>query len=107
MMASRRDGRAARTGGVDMAVGKAVGAVSRVVGIREVDGTPVRVVAARRRYRGAIDDVWDALTNAERIPRWFLPVTGDLRLGGRYQLQGNAGGAITACEAPRMFAVTW
>ena len=32
----------------------------------------------------AIDDVWDACTNPERIPRWFLPVSGDLRLGGRY-----------------------
>ena len=30
----------------------------------------------------------------ERIPRWFLPVSGDLRLGGRYQLEGNAGGEV-------------
>jgi uncharacterized protein YndB with AHSA1/START domain len=53
------------------------------------------------------DEVWDALTNAERIPRWLLPVSGDLRLAGRYQFQGNAGGEITACDPPRMFAVTW
>ena len=39
-----------------------------------------------------MEDVWDACTSAERIPRWFLPVSGDLRLGGRYQLEGNAGG---------------
>jgi hypothetical protein len=25
--------------------------------------------------------------------RWFLPVTGDLRVGGRFQLEGNAGAA--------------
>ena len=33
-------------------------------------------------YRRRIEDVWDACTTAERIGRWFLPVTGDLRLGG-------------------------
>ena len=36
-----------------------------------------------------------------------LPVSGDLRLGGRYQLQGNAGGEITRCEPPRLLGVTW
>ena len=61
-----------------MDVGRMVGAVSRVVGTREIDGRPARVVVARRRYAGAIDEVWDALTNAERIPRWFLPVSGEL-----------------------------
>jgi uncharacterized protein YndB with AHSA1/START domain len=90
-----------------MDVGSVVGAVSRVVATRDVGGRPARVVEARRRYAGTIDEVWDALTNAERIPRWFMPVSGELRLGGRYQLQGNAGGTITACEPPRMFAVTW
>ena len=65
------------------------------------------MVVAQRRYAGTIDEVWDALTNAERIPRWFLPVSGDLRLGGRYQFEGNAGGEITACDPPRMLAVTW
>ncbi len=51
--------------------------------------------------------MWDALTNAERIPRWFLPVTGDLKLGGRYQLQGQCRRHDQACEPPRHLAVTW
>ena len=59
------------------------------------------MVVASRSYDTDIDDLWEAITNAERIPRWFLPITGELRLGGRYQLQGNAGGTITACEPPR------
>ena len=42
-----------------------------------------------------------------RYLRWFLPISSDLRLGGRYQLQGNAGGEITRCESPRHLAVTW
>ena len=84
-----------------------IGAVIREVGSREHEGRPARVVLATRSYDTTVEDAWDALTNAERIPRWFLPVTGDLRLGGRYQLQGNAGGTITRCEPPRLLALTW
>jgi uncharacterized protein YndB with AHSA1/START domain len=84
-----------------------IGAVVRRVEDREHAGTAVRVVIARRRYDTDIDDLWDALTRAERIPRWFLPVSGDLKLGGKYQLQGNAGGTITECEPPRRLGVTW
>ena len=64
-------------------------------------------VALRRRYDAEIEDVWDALTTAERLRRWFLPVSGDLRLGGRYQLEGNAGGEILGCEPPRLLRVSW
>jgi uncharacterized protein YndB with AHSA1/START domain len=88
-------------------VARAVGAVSRVVENRVRDGRPVRVVVASRDYDSSSEDVWDAITSAERIPRWFLPITGELRLGGRYQLQGNAGGEITRCEPPHHLAVTW
>jgi uncharacterized protein YndB with AHSA1/START domain len=80
--------------------------------IREVrtgvrDGTATRIVIARRSYRAGQADLWDALTSADRIPRWFLPVSGDLRVGGRYQLKGNAGGVVERCQEPDSFAVTW
>ena len=65
------------------------------------------MVVASRAYSTTAADLWDALTNAERIPRWFLPISGDLQLGGHYQLEGNAGGAITRCEPPSTLAVTW
>lgn len=84
-----------------------VGAVVRRVEDREHEGTAVRVVVATRLYDTGIEDLWDALTQAERIPRWFLPVSGELKLGGKYQLQGNAGGTITECEPPRRLGVTW
>lgn len=84
-----------------------VGAVTRVVHSRDHNGKPARVVIATRTYDTDPEDLWDALTSAERIPRWFLPVTGDLRLGGRYQIQGNAGGEITQCEPPKLLAMTW
>jgi uncharacterized protein YndB with AHSA1/START domain len=84
-----------------------MGAVTRHVGAGERDGRATRIVVAERSYPSPPHDVWDALTNPERIPRWLLPVTGELRLGGRYQLEGNAGGTITDCEPPRHLAATW
>jgi len=84
-----------------------IGAVTREVTGREHNGRPARVIRASRTYDTTVEDVWDAVTNAKRIPRWFLPVSGDLRLGGRYQLQGNAGGEITGCDPPRHLALTW
>ncbi len=84
-----------------------IGAVDRTVESRLHNGRAARVVTARRSYDTSIDDLWDALTNPERIPRWFLPITGDLQLGGRYQLEGNAGGEISRCEAPCFLSVTW
>ena len=88
-------------------IARLVGAVSRGMATRDHRGKPARVVVASRDYDTTVEDLWDALTNPERIPRWFLPVSGDLRLGGRYQLEGNASGEITKCEPPRHLDVTW
>jgi uncharacterized protein YndB with AHSA1/START domain len=81
--------------------------IIRKVEDREHEGLQVRAVVASRIYDTDINDCWDALTNAERIPRWFLPISGDLRQGGNYKLEGNAGGTIVKCEPPRHFTLTW
>jgi uncharacterized protein YndB with AHSA1/START domain len=91
----------------DIDIAGHVGAITRTVRRGERDGQPTHTVVAERTYDTSIDDLWDAITSAERIPRWFLPISGELRLGGRYQLEGNAGGEITTCEPPRRLAVTW
>jgi len=91
----------------DIDVLRYIGLVTHEVHTREFDGLPARVVAATCAYDTTIDDVWDAITNPERLPRWFLPISGDLRLGGRYQLEGNASGQITACDVPRVLDLTW
>jgi len=83
------------------------GLVSREVHDGSRDGQPTKVAVARRTYATERADLWDALTSAERLPRWFLPVSGDLTVGGRYQLEGNAGGTVERCAAPDEFAVTW
>jgi uncharacterized protein YndB with AHSA1/START domain len=84
-----------------------INAVRRQVGKRVLEAGEARTMTISQTYDTAIDDVWDACTNPERIPRWFLPISGDLRLGGRYQLEGNAGGKIERCDPPNSFAATW
>ncbi|WP_210593478.1 SRPBCC family protein [Streptomyces sp. GESEQ-35] len=79
----------------------------REVGVREVEAGEARTVLLRRAYDAEIADVWDAVTSPERISRWFLPVTGEFKLGGRYQLEGNAGGEILECAEPTRLRVSW
>jgi uncharacterized protein YndB with AHSA1/START domain len=83
------------------------GLVTREVRSGFRDGAATKIAIARRVYPADQAHLWDALTNADRIPRWFLPVSGDLRVGGRYQLQGNAGGVVERCKEPESFSVTW
>ena len=84
-----------------------LGAVNRSVASVERDGRVARAITLARIYRTTAGDLWDALTNPERIPRWFLPISGELELDGRFQFEGNAGGLVTACEPPSHFEVTW
>jgi len=86
---------------------KVIGAVRRELLAVEREGRQAWKIVAERVYETDIDDAWDALTNASRIERWFMPVEGELKLGGKYQLIGNAGGTITTCEPPKRLGLTW
>jgi uncharacterized protein YndB with AHSA1/START domain len=84
-----------------------INAVERRVGSRVMSAGQARTVTITRTYKAPVEDVWDAVTSKERIPRWFLPISGDLRVGGHYQLEGQAGGTIERCDPPRSFFATW
>lgn len=75
------------------------------------DGVTDNVQTLAQVYAAPLDDLWDAVTSSERIPRWFLPVSGELHEGGRYQLEGNAGGQILECAPPvdgrAHYRITW
>jgi len=86
---------------------KVLGIEYRVVKDAEYQGQSVHIVSGACTYSAQTEELWDALTNAERIPRWFGPVSGELKPGGRYQLEGNAGGEITRCVPPTAFDLTW
>jgi uncharacterized protein YndB with AHSA1/START domain len=88
-------------------IARAIDAVRRSTGNATMAAGEGRTVRLERDYDAPIADVWDAVTSPERISRWFLPLSGEFRIGGRYQLQGNAGGEIIACDQPNRFKVTW
>ncbi|TDC90450.1 SRPBCC family protein [Actinomadura sp. 7K507] len=84
-----------------------INAVRRQVGQRVLEAGTARTSTVSQVYDTGVDDLWDAVTDPERIKRWFLPVSGDLRLGGRYELEGNASGTIERCDPPKSFSATW
>ncbi|QQA44830.1 SRPBCC family protein [Pelagovum pacificum] len=86
---------------------KHLGAVDRTVTELERDGAPARAVSLTRIYPTDPSDLWDALTSKDRLPRWFAPVDGDFRPGGRFKITGNAEGEILECEEPRLLSLTW
>lgn len=64
-------------------------------------------VTIDRTYPTDPEDVWDAITTPERIARWFAPISGDLREGGEFQVEGNAGGQILKCDKPHLLRMTY
>ena len=55
----------------------------------------MRVLTAERTYPALPRRGLGRDHRPDRIPRWIGgAVTGDLRLGGRYQIEGNASGEI-------------
>lgn len=88
-------------------IGAAIGATTRAVRKGERDGRPSEAVIAERVYDTDINDLWDALTSPDRLPRWFGNVSGEYKLGGRFQIENNAAGSILSCDPPSTLQVTW
>ncbi len=84
-----------------------ISSVERTVGQRTLAAGEARTITVSRVYDTPPEDLWDACTDPERISRWFLPISGDLREGGRYELKGNASGTIERCEPPHSVDATW
>jgi uncharacterized protein YndB with AHSA1/START domain len=84
-----------------------ISSIERHVGSRTLEAGEARTVTVARVYDTPPEDLWDACTNPQRLSRWFLPVSGDLRPGGRYELEGNASGTIERCEPPHTIDATW
>jgi uncharacterized protein YndB with AHSA1/START domain len=92
---------------IDIDVDHQIKAVQRTIGRRVIDTGEAHVVTISQCYDTDPADLWDAVTNIERIPRWFLPISGDLEVGGSYQLEGHAKGTILTCDPPKNFTATW
>jgi uncharacterized protein YndB with AHSA1/START domain len=83
---------------------------TRILGsLRSADGAGV--VRIEDRYDTDIDDLWSALTDPDRLARWYGQVEGDLRPGGEFRVYIEANdiestGRVEACEPPRRLVVT-
>jgi uncharacterized protein YndB with AHSA1/START domain len=73
---------------------------------RTIPAGPARVAVFTRVYETTIEDLWDACTNPDRLCRWYVPVTGELRLGGRFQQAMMGSGTVLECEAPRFLKLS-
>jgi uncharacterized protein YndB with AHSA1/START domain len=88
-------------------IAEQVGAITREVARQHTESGETVAVTLQRRYDADQADVWQAITDPDRVRRWFLPLTGDLHEGGNFQLEGNASGDIMTCEPPRHLMVTF
>ncbi|GAA2390189.1 activator of HSP90 ATPase [Catellatospora methionotrophica] len=82
-------------------------AIRREVARRGGDSGETVAVLVRRTYQADAADVWDAITNPDRLPRWFAPVSGDFREGGSFQVENMASGEILQCRPPKLLRMTY
>jgi uncharacterized protein YndB with AHSA1/START domain len=75
--------------------------------LRSADGKGL--VRIEDRYDTDIDDLWAAITDPDRLARWYGRVAGDLRPGGEFRLYTadlDSTGRVEVCEPPRRLVVT-
>jgi uncharacterized protein YndB with AHSA1/START domain len=62
------------------------------------------------RFDTGIEDLWGALTDPDRLARWFGEVEGELSQQGEFRariaLAGERTGRVEACEPPQRLLVT-
>jgi uncharacterized protein YndB with AHSA1/START domain len=73
---------------------------------RSIAAGDARVAVFTRTYPTTVADLWDACTNPERLSRWYVPVTGDLRIGGRFEQTNMGSGIIVACDPPHLLKLS-
>lgn len=73
---------------------------------RTIAAGAARVAVMTRTYPTTVEDLWDACTNPDRLRRWYVPVTGDLRVGGTFEQVHMGSGTIEVCDAPHLLKVS-
>lgn len=82
-------------------------AARRKMGTATLPAGDAYTMELRRSYDAPVEDVWNAITDPERLGRWLNSVTGDLRLGGSFELDSGEHGEILECDPPRRLRVSW
>jgi uncharacterized protein YndB with AHSA1/START domain len=73
---------------------------------RTIPAGEARVAVMTRTYPTTIEDLWDACTNPERLKRWYVPVSGEFRVGGTIEQVNMGSGTIVECNAPSLLKVS-
>ncbi|WP_344351246.1 SRPBCC domain-containing protein, partial [Catellatospora coxensis] len=71
--------------------------VARTLTVDVADGLRHTAQSLTQTFPASLENLWEACTDPERLGKWFAPVAGHFRLGGRYVVEDNAEGTITAC----------
>jgi len=71
----------------------------------------VGFVRMKGRYATVIEDMWSAITDPQRLVRWYGKVEGDFRVGGEFTeyvsgSQNEGRGRIEVCDPPRKLRVS-
>jgi uncharacterized protein YndB with AHSA1/START domain len=81
----------------------------RIIGSLQQTGTDRGSVHVEDVFDTAIEDLWEACTDPERLARWIADVSGDLRVGGAFRARFTSGwegtGRVEVCEPPRRLVV--
>jgi uncharacterized protein YndB with AHSA1/START domain len=76
--------------------------------LHSVDGEGV--VRMEDRLDTGVDDLWEALTDPDRLAHWYGEVEGELSQGGEFRvritLAGERTGQVEACEPPQRLLLT-
>jgi uncharacterized protein YndB with AHSA1/START domain len=68
------------------------------------------VVRMEDRFDIGIDDLWGALTDPDRLARWYGEAEGELSQGGEFRVQiafaGPRTGTVEECEPPQRLRLT-
>lgn len=79
-------------------------------GVVLTDGDAPRL-RFERHYPFPIADVWDAITDRDRLGRWLFPTTFEPRVGGSVEVDmgeyGTARGQVLAWAEPRELEYEW
>lgn len=81
--------------------------IQRDVRATSKEGKSFRSVTLSCDLKTAIDPLWEAISHKDSLEKWFQPVTGELKLGGRFQIQDNAAGSVLSCQSGESYSVTW
>jgi uncharacterized protein YndB with AHSA1/START domain len=86
---------------------------TEILGVIRADGDR-RAVRFEWHYGTDQADLWEALTEPERLARWFATVRGDLSEGGSFEIlfddedpDQRAAGSILECRPPDHLRISW